>query len=334
MSTERFVKIDETEILYSRSCHTPLMTDDLAGWMIYAICWIQANCKNRRTTEGLHKTVIVLAKSAEVGSRLDNGMQYASLSISQLEKALGITRKTAIKYLNYLTLAGEYVSLKQEGVDPLLRKLQSGKSKRQASCYEYVWPRPGGLNPAIGRTGGEKPDGSTPVIFCRTSVENELTSGENTSAGVETQAVTTPSNSTNKTNSSEIEDAQYLSFLGLFTRGPGAKEEETRREYDCLRIQGWSSAEIADAVKRQVDDNVSRGRNPYLYPHAFLTSKEISRWLVHVPELATSRVGVYRNGCGSWCHISAAGFEEPLGPPSMTEAEALNIHEQLQHGRN
>lgn len=131
MPTGRFVEIDETEILYSRSCHTPLMTDDLVGWMMYAICWIQANCKNRRTMEGLHKAVIALAKGAVVGSRLDNGAQYASLSISQLEKALGITRKTAIKYLNYLTLTGEYMGLKKEGVEPLLRKLQIGKANNR-----------------------------------------------------------------------------------------------------------------------------------------------------------------------------------------------------------
>lgn len=333
MPTGLFVEIDETEILYSRSCHTPLMTDDLVGWMMYAICWIQANCKNRRTMEGLHKAVIALAKGAVVGSRLDNGAQYASISITQLEKALGITRKTAIKYLNYLTLTGEYMSLKKEGVEPLLRKLQIGKSKQQASCYEYIWPRSSELDLATGRTGGGKQGVSTPVDYCRTGGENELASGEGVSTGVETWAITTPSNSTNKTNSSETEDAHYLSFLKLFEKGPGAKEKETRQEYDNLRIQGWDAAEIADAVKRQVDDNVSRRRNPYLYPYAFLTSKEISRWLVHAPELVASRVGVYRNGCGNWCHISAAGFEEPLGPPSMTEAEALNIHEQLQHGR-
>lgn len=333
MPTGLFVEIDETEILYSRSCHTPLMTDDLVGWMMYAICWIQANCKNRRTMEGLHKAVIALAKGAVVGSRLDNGAQYASISITQLEKALGITRKTAIKYLNYLTLTGEYMSLKKEGVEPLLRKLQIGKSKQQASCYEYIWPRSSELDLATGRTGGGKQGVSTPVDYCRTGGENELASGEGVSTGVETWAITTPSNSTNKTNSSETEDAHYLSFLKLFEKGPGAKEKETRQEYDSLRIQGWDAAEIADAVKRQVDDSVSRRRNPYLYPYAFLTSKEISRWLVHAPELVASRVGVYRNGCGNWCHISAAGFEEPLGPPSMTEAEALNIHEQLQHGR-
>lgn len=334
MPTGRFVEIDETEILYSRSCHTPLMTDDLVGWMMYAICWIQANCKNRRTMEGLHKAVIALAKGAVVGSRLDNGAQYASLSISQLEKALGITRKTAIKYLNYLTLTGEYMSLKKEGVEPLLRKLQIGKSKQQASCYEYIWPRSGELDLATGRTGGGKQGVSTPVDYCRTGGENELASGEGASTGLETRAITTPSNSTNKTNSSETEDAHYLSFLKLFEKGPGAKEKETRREYDSLRIQGWDAAEIADAVKRQVDDNVSRGRNPYLYPHAFLTSKEISRWLVHAPGPVISRAGVFRNSCGSWCHVSAAGFEEPLGPPSMTEAEALDIYEQLHHGRN
>ena len=180
-----------------------------------------------------------------------------------------------------------------------------------------------------GRTGGGKQRVSTPVDYCRTGGENELASGEGALTGVETWAITTPSNSTNKTNSSETEDAHYLSFLELFEKGPGAKEKETRREYDSLRIQGWSSTEIADAVKRQADDNVSRGRKPYLYPYAFLTSKEISRWLVHAPGPVIGRAGVYRNSCGSWCHVSAAGFEEPLGPPSMTEAEALSIYEQL-----
>ena len=169
------------------------------------------------------------------------------------------------------------MSLKKEGVEPLLRKLQIGKSKQQASCYEYIWPRSGELDLATGRTGGGKQGVSTPVDYCRTGGENELASGEGASTGVETRAITTPSKSTNKTNSSETEDAHYLSFLKLFEKGPGAKEKETRREYDSLRIQGWSSAEIADAVKRQVDDNVSRGRKPYLYPYAFLTSKEISQ---------------------------------------------------------
>ena len=334
MSTDRFVTIDEAEVLYSPSSHTPLMTTDLVGWMMYAVGWIKSHCNNRRSQEGLLKAVVALAASAQVGSRLGNGAQYASVSLSQLEKMLGITRKSAIRYLNNLTLTGEFEYLRQKGVEPLLRRLERGKSRRQASCYEYIWPGSSGSRSAESHTSGEKP-GLSPLVQFKstggetgpTGVETGLMDGENPDVG-------TPTASTDKTISAEAENAQYRAFLGMFDKAPGAKAGETREEYERLRKQGWSHGELIDAVKRQVDESASRGRTPYLYPYAFLASNQLSRWLFHVRDTAPKKTGVYRDGLGNWCHICGAGYEEPIGPPSMPEEVALQIHDELNAKEN
>ena len=334
MFTDRFVTIDEAEELYSPSSHTPLMTTDLVGWMMYAVGWIKSHCNNRRSQEGLLKAVVALAASAQVGSRLGNGAQYASVSLSQLEKMLGITRKSAIRYLNYLMLTGEFECLRRAGVEPLLRRLECGKSKKQASCYEYVWPRSFKSSSAANQTSGEKPGVSPLVVSGSTGGETKPTGGDTRASGGEKPGVSTSTITTNKAISREVEDERYRAFLEMFEKAPGTKAEETHREYKRLRDQGWSHSEIADAVKRQVDDNISRGRAPYLYPCAFLKSSEISRWLIHVPQAVPKQVGVYRDATGNWCHICRAGYEEQLGPSSMTEADARAIHEELINGRN
>ena len=334
MSADYFVAIDETEVLYSSSSHTPLMTADLVGWMMNAVSWVEKNCKDKRTREGLLKAVVALADSAQVGSRLANGAQYASISISQLEKTLDITRKTAIRYLSYLTLTGEYESLRQTGVEPLLRRLERGKSKNQASSYEYIWPRPSKPRPVIKQTSEEKPGFSPLVHGGSTSRETFQPSGETRPTSGENQAISTPTMNANKTTSEETDDSQYRAFLSMFEKAPGNKAQETRREYELLRNDGWSHGEIIDAVKRQMEDSSLKGREPCLYPHTFLTSRLLSRWLLHAKEAAPKRAGVYRDGLGNWCHVCAAGYEEPIGPPSMPEKVAMQIHNELKSKEN